>query len=254
MKPGASLLTVPLLTALLLTVPLAATPAQAAPGVVRTAVTLRAGPDTGFPAVERIPGGAQVTVHGCLGDARWCDVSFGGERGWIAAAALDTFYGGRYVSLPDYAYAVDVPVVTFAFSAYWDSYYIGRPWFHRHAYWNRFWHAHPHLAAQAPPQQPQGGGARRTGPGMMPAQGAGQAAVERTPAQVAVVPHGGTVGLAATPRMTQQGAGRTGGPPAAMHALMGGMVRAPVGAMSHLAPAGGRGSGGGSRGGSDRRH
>jgi hypothetical protein len=39
-----------------------------------------------------------------------------------------------------------------------------------------------------------------------------------------------------------------------MHAQMGGVVHAPVGTMSHPAPAGSRASGGGGRGGSDRRH
>jgi alpha-glucosidase len=89
---------------------------------------------------------------------------------------------------------------------------------------------------------------------MMPAQ----AAVAGTPQQapVAVVPRGGTVGLAATPQMTQPNMGRAGGPPAAMHAQMGGMAHAPVSAMSRAAPAGGRGSqsGGGGHSGSDHRH
>jgi uncharacterized protein YraI len=255
---------------LLLGVLLLAASAQAAPGLVRTTVTLRAGPDVGFPAVDRIPPGAQVVVHGCLREGTWCDVSFAGERGWIAAAALDYLYGSRYVYLPDYVYEPDVPVVTFALGIYWGHYYVGRPWFHRHAYWDRYWRAHPLAAAQAPPRTqapppPQGGVAGRMGPGMMPAQGAVAGTPQQAPAPraetgaqspVAVVPRGGTVGLAATPHMTQPNMGRVGGP-AAMHAQMGGMARAPAGAMPHAAPAGGRGpqsGGGGGRGGSDHRH
>jgi uncharacterized protein YraI len=280
MKLRPCLLAAPLLGVLLSGVLLLAAPvsAQAAPGQVRTPVTLRAGPDIGFPAVDRIPRGAPVVVHGCLREGTWCDVSFGAERGWIAAVALDYFDGNRYVYLPDYVYETDVPVVTFALGTYWGSYYIGRPWFHRHAYWNRYWRTHPLAATQAPPrmQAPQGAVGGRMGPGMMPAQGAQGAAVAGMPQQapaprattdvrpqgmmgaqppVAVVPPGGTVGLAATPHMMQPNMGRVGGPPAAMHAQMGGMAHASVGAMSHAAPAGGRGSqSGGGHGGSDHRH
>lgn len=264
---------------LLLGVLLMAASAQAAPGLVRVPVTLRAGPDIGFPAVDRIPRGAQVVVHGCLREGTWCDVSFGGERGWIAAVALDYFYGNRYVYLPDYVYETDVPVVTFALGTYWGDYYVGRPWFHRHAYWNRYWRAHPMAATQAPPrmqappQQPQGAVAGRMGAGKMPAQGAVTGAPQQAPAPraetgarpqgmmggqppVVVAPRGGTVGLAATPRMTQPNMGRVGGPPAAMHAQIGGMAHAPAGVMPRAAPAGGRGpqSGGGGHGGSDHRH
>jgi len=277
MKLRPWLLTALRLGVLLPGVLLLAASAQAAPGEVRVPVTLRAGPDIGFPAVDRIPRGAQVVVYGCLREGTWCDVSFGGARGWIAATALDYFDGNRYVYLPDYVYETDVPVVTFAIGTYWGNYYVGRPWFHRHAYWNRYWRAHPLAAAQAPsrmqaPQQPQGAVAGRMGPGMMPAQGPAQgAAVAGTPQQapaprpqamvgaqpqVTVVPRGGTVGFAASPHMTQPNMGRVGGTPAAMHAQMGGKAHAPLGVMSHAAPAGGRGPqfGGGGHGGSDHRH
>ena len=42
------------------------TAALAAPGIVTTTVSLRAGPGEGFPAVDRIPGGDRVNIHGCL--------------------------------------------------------------------------------------------------------------------------------------------------------------------------------------------
>ena len=280
MKLGQCLLAAALrLAVLLLGVLLSAASAHAAPGVVRIAVTLQAGPDSGFPAVGRIPRGAKVVVHGCLRDGTWCDVSFGAERGWIAADALDYFYGNRYVYLPDYVDETDVPVVTFALGTYWGHYYVGRPWFHRHAFWNRYWRAHPLAATQAPPrtqaspQPPQGPAVGRRWPGMMPARGMAAGTPQQAPAPrvetsahpqammgaqppVAVMPRGGTVGLAATPQMTQPNMGRVGGSPAAMHAQMGGMFHAPVGIMPHAAPAGGRGlqSGGGGHDGSGHRH
>jgi uncharacterized protein YraI len=231
--------------------------AQLAPGMIRTTVTLRAGPDIGFPAVDRLPRGAEVVVHGCLREGTWCDVSFGRERGWIAAVALDYFYDGRYVYLPDYVYRVDVPVVTFAFDFYWGHYYVGRPWFHRYAYWNHYWRGHPQAVVQAPAQPPQGPVAARTGTGMaapaQPAAAPPQATIPRAQ-PVAAVPKGGTVGLAATPGTTQPNMGRGGGLATAMHAQMGRMAFAPVGAMSRGAPSGSRGGGGDGHGGSSRRH
>jgi len=258
LRVGLMLAGVLLVDVLLSTAPASA---QAAPGVVRATVTLRAGPDVGFPAVNRIPRGAEVVIHGCLGDGRWCDVSFGAERGWITAAVLDYFDGVRYVYLPDSIAAAEVPVVTFAVASYWSSYYFGRPWFYRHAYWNRHWRAQVAAQAAAPTQSPrqpaQGAVAAPMAPGMMPARGA----VAGPQPAMAMVPRGGTVGVAATPRGAPAMMGRADGPHAAMqgggmHAQMGGMARASVAAMPHAAPAGGRGSGGGGggRGGSDRRH
>lgn len=68
-----------LVAALLLT-PAAA---LAAPGVVTTSVSMRAGPGTGFPTVNRVPGGARVNIHGCIRGDAWCDVSWSTNRGWV---------------------------------------------------------------------------------------------------------------------------------------------------------------------------
>ncbi|WP_315729182.1 MULTISPECIES: SH3 domain-containing protein [unclassified Bradyrhizobium] len=147
--------------ALLATAPVSAI---AAPGVVRNTVTLRAGPGTEFPAVDRIPAGARVNIHGCIRGGAWCDVSYAGERGWVAATSLAYLYGRQYVYLPDYV--DDVPIVPFVVASYWGSYYIGRPWYHRHAYWNRYWHHHPPLVAYGPRQHPDFAG--QTGAGVTP--------------------------------------------------------------------------------------
>lgn len=132
-----------IVAALLIVAPASA--ALAAPGVVRHNVSLRAGPGGGFPVVDRIPAGGRVTIHGCLNGGTWCDVSFDGERGWVSAAALGYLYRHRTVALTDYV--DDIPVVPFALSSYWASYYVGRPWYHRHAHWDRYWHRHPPVIA-----------------------------------------------------------------------------------------------------------
>ncbi|MBH5396687.1 SH3 domain-containing protein [Bradyrhizobium sp. CNPSo 4010] len=133
------------LVAALLLVP---TAALAAPGIVTVSTGLRAGPGTGFPLVDRIPGGARVNIHGCLRGKAWCDVSFSDDRGWVSSQYLEYLYRNHYVYLPDYVDVIDVPVVPFVLTSYWSSYYAGRPWYHRHAYWNDYWTSHQRFATR----------------------------------------------------------------------------------------------------------
>jgi uncharacterized protein YraI len=124
------------------------TAALAAPGIVTTTVSLRAGPGEGFPTVDRIPGGARVNIHGCLRGNAWCDVSWSDDRGWVSSQYLEYLYRNRYVYLPDYVDEIDVPVVPFALTSYWSSYYAGRPWYQRRAYWSGYWQSHERLATR----------------------------------------------------------------------------------------------------------
>lgn len=126
------------------------TAALAAPGIVTESVGLRAGPGTGFPMVDRIPGGAHVNIHGCLRGDIWCDVSWADDRGWVSSQYLEYLYRNRYVYLPDYVDVIDIPVVPFVLSSYWSSYYSGRPWYHRRAYWSSYWQSHARFATQMP--------------------------------------------------------------------------------------------------------
>ena len=137
--------------------------AVAAPGLVRTSVTMRAGPGADFPIVDQIPAGARVIIYGCIQGGAWCDVSFERERGWVAATALAYLYGQRYVYLPEYV--EEVPVVPFTLSVYWSSFYVGRPWYYRRVFWNRYWLRHPPVTAQNPLPPGTGPGAPVAGPG-----------------------------------------------------------------------------------------
>lgn len=130
------------------TVLLMPTAALAAPGIVTTTVSLRAGPGEGFPTVDRIPGGAGVNIHGCLRGTAWCDVSWSGDRGWVSSQYLEYLYRNRYVYLPDYVDEIDVAVVPFVLTSYWSSYYAGRPWYHRRAYWSGYWQSHERFATR----------------------------------------------------------------------------------------------------------
>jgi uncharacterized protein YraI len=124
------------------------TAALAGPGIVTTTVSLRAGPGEGFPAVDRIPGGDRVNIHGCLRGTAWCDVSWSDDRGWVSSQYLEYLYRNRYVYLPDYVDEIDVPVVPFVLTSYWSSYYAGRPWYHRRAYWSSYWQSHERFATR----------------------------------------------------------------------------------------------------------
>src|SRR6195256_5651794 len=124
------------------------TAALAAPGIVTTTVSLRAGPGEGFPTVDRIPGGTGVNIHGCLRGTAWCDVSWSEDRGWVSSQYLEYLHRNRYVYLPDYVDEIDVPVVPFVLTSYWSSYYAGRPWYHRRAYWSGYWQSHERLATR----------------------------------------------------------------------------------------------------------
>lgn len=102
--------------------------------IVTASVNLRAGPGMNFPVVTVMPQGAAVATYGCLPDYSWCDVSFVGARGWVAARFLTVPVGGtRVVVTP----AVGLPVVTFG-PTYWNRYYVGYPWYARGpAYYGR---------------------------------------------------------------------------------------------------------------------
>jgi uncharacterized protein YraI len=127
--------------------------ALAAPGLVTTSISMRAGPGAGFPVVDRIPGGAHVNIHGCVRGDAWCDVSWAGDRGWVSSQYLDYLYRNRYVYLPDYVDVIDVPTVPFVLDSYWSSYYSGRPWYHRRAYWSDYWQSHARFATQIPAER-----------------------------------------------------------------------------------------------------
>jgi len=126
------------------------TAALAAPGIVTETVSMKAGPGSGFPTVDRIPGGARVNIHGCIRGDAWCDVSWSDDRGWVSSEYLKYLYRNRYVYLPDYVDVVDVPIEPFVLSSYWASYYSGRPWYHRRAYWSSYWQSHARFATQVP--------------------------------------------------------------------------------------------------------
>jgi hypothetical protein len=75
-------------------------------------------------------------------------VSSSDDRGWVSSQYLEYLYRNRYVYLPDYVDEIDVPVVPFVLTSYWSSYYAGRPWYHRRAYWRGYWQSQERFATR----------------------------------------------------------------------------------------------------------
>src|SRR5438552_3685689 len=108
----------------------AVTPAAAAVSAfVSITITERAGPSTYYPVVTVIPGGATLTLYGCLSDGSWCDVSYAAARGWVPGAYVEAYYQAHPVYVPRYIAEIGVPVVSFDIGFYWNSYYHDRPFF-----------------------------------------------------------------------------------------------------------------------------
>lgn len=123
-----------------------ATKASAAgPAVAVTSVSMRAGPSTHYPLVSRLPARAELTLYGCTANTAWCDVSWGPDRGWVAASYIQVFYRGSAAMVsPVIAPAIGLTVVAFN-QAYWSSYYVGRPWYGQ---WNSYYRPYAPVAGR----------------------------------------------------------------------------------------------------------
>ena len=123
---------------------LAAASAFAGEGYLVANVTLRAGPDSSYPSVVGLRAGTPVGIEGCVDGWSWCDVTTGADRGWVSANYLQEEYQGRRVLVPQYGVQIGIPVVTFVFGNYWDSYYRDRSWYGNREHWS---HVHPHYSS-----------------------------------------------------------------------------------------------------------
>ncbi|HET7062816.1 MAG TPA: SH3 domain-containing protein [Rudaea sp.] len=119
----------------------AASSAFAGQGYLIANVTLRAGPDMGYPSVVGLRAGTPVGIEGCVDGWSWCDVTAGYDRGWVSANYLQEDYQGQRVLVPQYGVQIGIPIVSFVFGSYWDNYYSNRSWYHNRDHWS---HVQPH--------------------------------------------------------------------------------------------------------------
>ena len=133
--------------------------AMAADGYVTGDVTLRAGPDISYPAVDMIPAGAPIGIEGCTDGWEWCDVVFDGERGWVAGNFIQDEYDSQPVLVPAYGERLGIPIVSFSIVTYWDRYYVSRPFYRERERW--YHRPPPHHAPPPPPRRPWANPQRR---------------------------------------------------------------------------------------------
>ena len=93
---------------------------------------LRAGPDTSFISIERVPRDTLVDVYGCTNGYGWCDVDVDGERGWLPSSRLQFVYNGRRGPASVLAPLLGLMILQFSFRDYWDNHYQARPWYNEH--------------------------------------------------------------------------------------------------------------------------
>jgi uncharacterized protein YraI len=113
-------------------VPLAPAAAQTMRGYTTGSTRLYSGPLRDYPSVRYIRGGAMVSVHGCLRDWTWCDVTYRADRGWIAGNALRMRQNGRRRGVGD---GMGIGVTSFLFGTYWENNYQGRRFYGERQRW-----------------------------------------------------------------------------------------------------------------------
>ncbi|WP_162374739.1 SH3 domain-containing protein [Pseudoxanthomonas sangjuensis] len=98
-------------------------------------VSLRTGPDAGYPRVATLRAGTPLQVYGCINDWSWCDVSVGRDRGWVSAGHLDAYSRGHRVAVSRYGVGLGLPVIRFTFNSYWNDHYRYRTWYAQRNQW-----------------------------------------------------------------------------------------------------------------------
>ena len=114
--------------------------ASAAPAYVLSGTQIFAGPGDDYPVVAQLGPGINVNVNGCISDYSWCDVSFGGNRGWVYASDLGYQYRNGRVPIAEYGPSLSLPIISFSLGDYWGRYYRSRPFYHERNTWERHWH------------------------------------------------------------------------------------------------------------------
>ena len=123
-----------ILSAAVLALPLMSVAGELA--VTAKSVHVRAGPAREYPVVVILAPGSPLTVEGCLSNYTWCDVTlYDGTRGWVYAGNLSYDDNVSYLPILDYGSSVGIPILSFNFVNYWDSYYRVHPWYRDRQHW-----------------------------------------------------------------------------------------------------------------------
>lgn len=126
--------------------------ASAADGYLTANVNLRAGPDISYPRIDTLPAGGSVNIYGCTDGWAWCDVSYRGDRGWIAGNYIDYYQNDRPMPVPSYGAQIGIPIISFIIGNYWGQHYSHRSFYRQRTYWYR--RPVPHRAPPPRPSRP----------------------------------------------------------------------------------------------------
>ena len=89
------------------------TSAFAFQGTAATDVPLRSGPGPTHSIIATVDRNTVVEVEGCIETGTWCQVTAGGQRGWIWGATLTAQRGGQTVVLSEQRQALQIPTVVY---------------------------------------------------------------------------------------------------------------------------------------------
>ncbi|HEX6832612.1 MAG TPA: hypothetical protein VF132_03670, partial [Rudaea sp.] len=79
-----------------------------------------------------------VHLDGCVDGWSWCDVSAGGQRGWVYGPFLQQEYEGERLSIHDGGARIGIPIISFEFGSYWNDHYRDRSWYRQRDHWSRY--------------------------------------------------------------------------------------------------------------------
>ncbi len=90
-----------------------------------------------YPAVVVIPNGEPLTIHGCLSDTPWCDVSFSYGRGWVAGRYVQAIYRQNVSMWSRATTVISACDHHIRSRRYWDRYYRDRDFYRERDRWRR---------------------------------------------------------------------------------------------------------------------
>jgi uncharacterized protein YraI len=87
--------------------------AMALDAIAVTDLNMRAGPGSQYPIVATIEGNSPMQIHGCLSEARWCQVHWQGHEGWSYSEYLAITETGEQIFVPQARTVMDIPIIAF---------------------------------------------------------------------------------------------------------------------------------------------
>lgn len=82
-------------------------------GYSNASTYLHTGPGQVFPVLTHVPAGTNMSITGCSGNFRWCEVSWNTNHGWIEARFLDRLADQHHMNVAEFGRLIPVPTVEY---------------------------------------------------------------------------------------------------------------------------------------------